>query len=112
MKEQRKFARVALTEQADIADTLGENWSPIKICNISIGGVGLICTQQIHPGTVRMLRFVLPIKHSIEIRAVIRVTHCINHSLFSGFRLGGEFKDLDPETRALIDQYISTICSE
>ena len=108
MNEQRKFVRKMLTAHGDIADGLGEHWNPIRLYDVSLGGVGLLCTLELQPGFVRMLRFALPVDPPNQVRAVFKVMHCVKHSLFDGYRIGGEFKELDAESREIIQRYIES----
>lgn len=89
--EKRINVRRSLATAGEIADALGAHWITIRLNDLSQGGVGFLCAQEIGVGSVRMLRFILPDAPNQPIRAVVKVAYCVKHSLFDGYRLGGQF---------------------
>jgi len=88
--------------QGEVADPLGENWFPIKLIDLSLGGLGFLSNHQIHVGSLRMIRVRLQLDDAHVLRATVRVANCIPHSLFKGYRVGAEFVRLDDAQRELL----------
>lgn len=106
MAEKRAGPRKLLKAEGEIGDALGSAWVPVQILDLSSGGVGFFCKQELIAGSIHMLRVHLPGNHAETLRVVVRVAYCHLHSMFDGYRIGGAFGELPDEAQALIDKFM------
>lgn len=101
--EKRIHLRKALQGEGIIADAAVRSWQPIKLLDISLSGIGFLCPAELPANAVRMVRFSLSDGRSGEIGATVRIAYCVKHSLLEGYRVGAEFKKIEPEHVERID---------
>lgn len=107
VSEKRIRLRKALQVEGAIADPLGNQWFPIKLLDISESGLGFHSRTALPDGNARMLRFTLPLNPPVDVAATVKIVYCTKHSLLEGYRVGAEFRKLDPEHRARIAELVA-----
>jgi c-di-GMP-binding flagellar brake protein YcgR len=104
-EEKRVHLRKALQTEGWLADALGNTWAPIKLLDISLGGIAFIGTEELAVDSSRIFRFHLPNDGRL-IKFVGRIANCHAHQYLAGFRVGAQFTRIDNNDLNLIQQFI------
>lgn len=103
----RPDGRVDLRVPARVAAILGTQ--PAELRDLSPTGAGLICTDDIPPGTAVQLRFTLSADEELAIDGrVARAEHIETASGSSYHHLGVQFAGMSPETHRALVRYVAT----
>jgi c-di-GMP-binding flagellar brake protein YcgR len=106
--EKRAYLRKKISTEGHMADAVGENWFSIKVFDVSQGGLGFLSTQQVNPGSLRLVTVVLKIDDEAQVlRTTVKIAHCVRHTLFDGYRIGSEFIELDFKQIALLERVVA-----
>ncbi len=103
MKEQRQHIRKELVASALIANATGNDWKPVTLLDISIGGAAFSTAERVIVDTMRLVNITLPNQDKpIPLSAKI-----VNRSpMGATFRVGVKFFNPDPAAIEQIRHYI------
>lgn len=95
-KAERKFVRYSLDVRAKLK--IGDQEIRVRTLDISEGGVGVICPEEVPVAKSSVLEFEFPTGHG-----VFRCAVCAQSRV--GFRYGFSFVDVDESSMALLRKY-------
>lgn len=85
---------------------IGEHRLEVRWLDIAKGGMGIASDWNLPVGTLVVINFNLPVKHTVVPLALNAVV--VNGTLaasIGGFRIGLQFRGIDPQTQLAIEQY-------
>jgi c-di-GMP-binding flagellar brake protein YcgR len=103
MKDQRQHARKELVASALIANATGNDWKPVTLLDISVGGAAFSTSERVIVDTTRLVNITLP----NEDRPIPLSAKIVNRSpMGTAFRVGIKFFNADPSAIEQIRHYI------
>jgi hypothetical protein len=110
MNEQRAYRRVLLEIEASIADPLEDQWTPIKLLDISRMGIAFSNNMPMVKDSLCMLRFYLP-QNLKRITCIVSIVHSSSIQTTEDFRVGAKFVNVNPDDLELIKGFIESLSS-
>ncbi|HEY8100113.1 MAG TPA: PilZ domain-containing protein [Burkholderiaceae bacterium] len=103
MKDQRQHVRKEIVASALIANPSGNDWKPVTLLDISVGGAAFSTSERVIVDTTRLVNITLP----NEVKPIPLSAKIVNRSpMGSAFRVGIKFFNADPIAIEQIRHYI------
>src|SRR4051812_15488513 len=103
MKDQRQHARKELVASALIANPTRNDWKPVTLLDISIGGAAFSTSERVIVDTTRLVNITLP----NEDKPIPLSAKIVNRSpMGTAFRVGIKFFNADPAAIEQIRHYV------
>jgi hypothetical protein len=106
LRDRRRHFRKGLQAEGWIAEADGENWTPIKMMDVSKGGFAFLSPEKLDANSSRRFRVHLP-GSSRLMHFSGRITYCLEHPYLQGqYRVGTEFTEIDVTDVAAIEWFV------
>jgi hypothetical protein len=103
MKEQRQYVRKELVASAFLASAAGDDWKPVTLLDISVGGAAFSTSERVIVDTTRLVNITLP----NEDKPIPLSAKIVNRSpMGSAFRVGIKFYNVAPSALEQIRHFI------
>jgi hypothetical protein len=107
--DRRRHERRLASAEAQMADLMGRSWLPIRLIDISEGGIAFTTEEEIEIGDVRSIAFVLP-GDGKRIDCEVRIANLMAirpvDELSGKYRLGASFESLIDDQRYRIRRFV------
>lgn len=105
-EDKRVHLRRALQTEGWLADMQESQWRNIDLLDISKGGAAFISPDNLPIESSQRFRFHLPGNPQL-INFVVKITRCVEHPYFSGYRVGAQFMQIENKDLQAIEDFIN-----
>jgi hypothetical protein len=109
-EEKRQYQRKLLQADAQIADLMMRSWTPIRLIDISAGGVAFATAESVAIDDIRTIEFSLPgcpARIRCEIKVANMLVNRLQEDLALGkYRIGATFDRIEASDVASIEQFV------
>lgn len=110
--ENRQLARANVVWRGAYLVAVGK-YAPLKVINISEGGIGAICEDRLNLGQQLHLMLEIPHPDGSPRWAQAAIKAVIVHTILSGsaYKIGVKFVEIDPTHKGLIKAWVTKLNS-